>query len=129
KQMYRTKPWGERNKASADGTMSDLYEQNLLSENHIRYGGYEGIGYYHVSNTYIALFSNFIPYRVWEGIHILDILMNQKTPIQPNILHADTQGQSATVFGLSALLGIELMPRIRIWKDLKLFLIAPDVVY
>src|SRR5699024_11236491 len=79
------------------------------------------IGYYHVSDTYIALFSNFIPCGVWEGIHILDILMNQKTPIQPNILHADTQGQSATVFGLSALLGIELMPRIRNWKDLKLF--------
>src|SRR5699024_3733789 len=129
KRVDLPKHWGEGKRASADGTMWDLYEQNLLSENHIRYGGYGGIGYYHVSDTYIALFSNFIPCGVWEGIHILDILMNQKTPIQPNILHADTQGQSATVFGLSALLGIELMPRIRNWKDLKLFRPAPDEVY
>ncbi|MED3182512.1 Tn3 family transposase [Bacillus thuringiensis] len=38
--------------------MWDVYEQNLLSENHIRYGYYGGIGYYHVSNTYGALFSS-----------------------------------------------------------------------
>ena len=25
----------------------DIYEQNLLSEYHIRYGGWGGIGYYH----------------------------------------------------------------------------------
>ncbi len=47
--------WGSGKHASADGTRWDLYEQNLLSEYHIRYGGYGGIGYYHVSDTYIAL--------------------------------------------------------------------------
>lgn len=36
------KYWGTGNSASADGTKWNLYEQNLLSENHIRYGG---IGY------------------------------------------------------------------------------------
>ncbi|MFS0882885.1 Tn3 family transposase [Metabacillus niabensis] len=124
------KHWGDGKRASADGTMWDLYEQNLLSENHIRYGGYGGIGYYHVSDTYIALFSNFIPCGVWEGIHILDILMNEgKVDIQPEILFSDTQGQSVTVFGLSALLGIQLMPRIRNWKDLKMFCPTKEDVY
>src|SRR5699024_1824831 len=88
---------GEGKRASADATMWDLYEQNLLSENHIRYGGYGGDGYYHVSDTYLALFRHVIPCGPWEGIHILDILMKQKPPIHPNILQADTQGQSATV--------------------------------
>ena len=55
------KTWGSGKSASADGTKWDLYEQNLLSEYHIRYGGWGGIGYYHVSDTYIALFSSFIP--------------------------------------------------------------------
>lgn len=64
-----------------------------------------------------------------EGIHILDILMNDKADIQPEILHADTQGQSTTVFGLSSLLGIQLMPRIRNWKDLKLFRPCKEEVY
>ncbi|WP_141540691.1 Tn3 family transposase [Bacillus cereus] len=123
------KYWGDGTSASADGTKWDVYEQNLLSENHIRYGGYGGIGYYHVSDTYIALFSNFIPCGVWEGVHILDILQNEKVDIQPDRIHADTQGQSTTVFGLSSLLGIQLMPRIRNWKDLKLFRVSKNHTY
>ena len=59
-------------RAAADGTKWDVYEQNLLSEYHIRYGGWGGIGYYHVSDTYIALFSSFIACGVWEAIYILD---------------------------------------------------------
>ncbi|MEM9409749.1 MAG: transposase, partial [Planctomycetota bacterium] len=115
------KLWGSGKRASADGTKWDLYEQNLLSEYHIRYGGYGGIGYYHVSDTYIALFSHFIPCGVWEAVYILDGLMNNESEIQPDTLHADTQGQNLPVFGLSHLLGIKLMPRIRNWKKLKLF--------
>ena len=41
--------------------------------------------------------------------------------IRPDTLHADTQGQSETVFGLAYLLAIQLMPRIRNWKDLTLY--------
>ena len=39
-------------------------------------------------------------------------------------MHADTHGQSAPIFGLAHLLGIELMPRIRSWQDLHLY--RPD---
>ncbi len=115
------KLWGSGERAAADGTKWDVYEQNLLSEYHIRYGGYGGIGYYHVSDTYIALFSHFIPCGVWEAVYILDGLLNNKSDIQPDTVHSDTQGQSAPVFALAHLLGIKLMPRIRNWKDLKLF--------
>jgi hypothetical protein len=34
----------------------------LTSEYHIRYGGYGGIGYYLVADSYIALFSRFSPH-------------------------------------------------------------------
>jgi hypothetical protein len=76
------KIWGSGKRAAADGTKWDLYEQNLLSEYHIRYGGYGGIGYYHVSDNYIALFSRFIPCGVWEGIYILDGPMQNHSDIQ-----------------------------------------------
>ncbi len=128
-QFSLPKLWGSGKHASADGTKWDLYEQNLLSEYHIRYGGYGGIGYYHVSDTYIALFSHFIPCGVWEAIYILDGLLKNKSDIQPDTLHADTQGQSTTVFGLAHLLGIDLMPRIRNWKDLILFRPTKDSRY
>jgi len=41
--------------------------------------------------------------------------------VQPDTVHSDTQGQSVTVFAFTHLLGINLMPRIRNWKDLQFF--------
>lgn len=121
--------WGSGKRVSADGTKWDLYEQNLLSEYHIRYGGYGGIGYYHVSDTYIALFSHFIPCGVWEAVYILDGMLKNESDIQPDTIHADTQGQNSPVFALSFLLGINLMPRIRNWKDLTLYRPSKDAKY
>lgn len=121
--------WGSGKHASADGTKWDMYEQNLLAEYHIRYGGYGGIGYYHVSDTYIALFAHFIPCGVWEGVYILDPLFKQPSEIQPDTLHADTQGQNEPIFGLAYLLGIQLMPRIRQWQELKFYRADRQVHY
>jgi TnpA family transposase len=115
------KLWGSGQRAAADGTKWDIYEHNLLSEYHLRYGGWGGLGYYHISDTYIALFSSFVACGVWEAIYILDGLLENRSEIRPDTLHADTQGQSEPVFGLAYLLAIQLMPRIRHWKDLTLY--------
>ncbi|NER31505.1 MAG: Tn3 family transposase [Symploca sp. SIO1C4] len=123
------KCWGSGKRAAADGSKFEIYENNLLSEYHIRYGGYGGIAYHHVSDTYIALFTHFITCGVWEAVYILDGLLKNTSDIQPDILHADTQGQSSPVFALSYLLGIELMPRIRNWKDLDFLRPYEEVVY
>ena len=40
-------------------------------------------------------------------------------------VYSDTHGQSAALFGLAHLLGVELMPRIRHWRSLKLY--RPDM--
>jgi TnpA family transposase len=109
--------WGAGRAAIADGTHVPLRENNLIGAQHIRYGGYGGIAYHHIADSYIALFTSFIPYGVWEAVHILDGLMKNRSAIQPDTLHADTQGQSEPVFGLCRLLGIKLMPRMRNWDD------------
>lgn len=113
--------WGTGSHASADGTKWSMYEQNLLSEHHIRYGGYGGIGYYHVSDKYIALFSHFIACGRYEGHYILDGLESNESDIRPDTIHGDTQAQSYPVFALAHLLGIKLMPRIRGIQSLKFF--------
>jgi TnpA family transposase len=58
---------------------------------------------------------------VWKAVYIIDGLLNNKSDIQPNTVHADTQGQSTPVFALTHLLGINLMPRIRNWKELQFY--------
>ena len=109
--------WGKGKVAIADGTYIPLVENNLLGERHIRYGGYGGIAYHHVSDTYIALFSHFIACGVWEAVYILDGLLKNTSQLQADTIHADTHGQSEPVFGLAYLLGIQLMPRMRNWND------------
>ena len=120
-QFALPKYWGSGKRASADGTKWSLYEQNLLSEYHVRYGGYGGIGYYHVSDMYIALFSHFIPCGVHEAVYILDGLILNGADVKPDTIHGDTQAQSGPVFGLSYVTGINLMPRMRNIKDLVLY--------
>lgn len=113
--------WGNGKAAAADGTQYHLYEQNLVADYHIRYGSFGAIAYHHVSDNYIALFSHFIPPGVWEAIYIIEGLLKNTSVIQPDRVHADTQGQSTPVFAFSYLLGIQLMPRIRNWKHLTFY--------
>jgi len=77
---------------------------------------------------------------------VLDGLIRNKSDISSVTIHAAimwnfpslrsvkvrityTHGQNLPVFGLSYLLGIELMPRIRNWKDLKFYRPSREVVY
>jgi TnpA family transposase len=121
--------WGSSRAAIADGTHVKLRENNLLSSQHIRYGAYGGIAYHHIADNYIALFTSFIPCGVWEAVHILDGLLKNQSEIQPDTLHADTQGQSEPVFGLCRLLGIKLMPRMRGLGDVTFYRPAKSIRY
>lgn len=121
--------WGKGKTAIVDGTHIELIENNLLGERNIRYGGYGGIAYQHISDTYIALFCHFIACGVWEAVYILDGLMEYNPNLQPDTIHADTEGQSEPVFGLAHLLGIQLMPRMRNWNDVTFYRPSPDSVY
>ena len=121
--------WGTGETAAADGTKIELRENTLMSEYHVRYGGYGGIAYHHVSDTYVALFTHFIACGVWEAVYILDGLLKNASEIQPHKVAGDTQAQSTPVFGLSYFLGVELIPRIRNWKALTLFRPDEDAAY
>jgi hypothetical protein len=90
--------WGSDKVVIADGTQMELRENNLLGERHIRYGGFGGIAYHHISATYIALFSKFIACGVWEAVYILDALLEQESEMEPDILHADTELCSNLVY-------------------------------
>jgi TnpA family transposase len=124
-----TKAWGEARSVAADGTMVDTLLENLLAARHIRYGGYGGIAYHHVADNYIALFSHFIPCGVWEAVYIIEGLLKQKSHAAPDTVHADTQGQSYPVHALAHLFGIELLTRIRNWKDRTFWRADRDTAY
>lgn len=121
--------WGDGSTAGTDGSQVATWENNLLAETSIRYGSTGKIAYRHISDTYIALFTRFIPCGVWEAVYILDGLLANDSDIQPATVHADTQGQSLPVYGLATLLGFELLPRIRNWHDLIFYRPSPASRY
>jgi TnpA family transposase len=113
--------WGDGSTVAADGTHMDTYLNNLLAETSVRHGRPGGIAYHHISDTYIALFTHFIPCGVWEAVYIIEGLLKNASELQPTTVHADTQGQSFPVFALAHLLGFDLVPRIRNWQDLAFY--------
>jgi TnpA family transposase len=121
--------WGDGASVAADGTQIDTFIDNLLAETSIRYGGTGGIAYHYISDTYIALFSRFIPCGVWEAVYLIDGLLAQQSKLTPSIVHADTQGQSLPVYALAHLFGFDLMPRIRNWKDLNFYRPTAQTTY
>jgi TnpA family transposase len=124
-----SRAWGDGTTVAADGTHMDTYLNNLLAETSVRYGKPGGIAYHHIADTYIALFTHFIPCGVWEAVYIIEGLLKNVSEVQPSTIHADTQGQSLPVFTLAHLLGFELMPRIRNWKDLNFYRPARQAAY
>jgi TnpA family transposase len=118
------KHWGDGKTVAADGTQYDFYDNNLLAGYHFRYHKMGAVAYRHVADNYIAVFRHFIPPGVWEAIYVIEGLLKANLSVEADTVHADTQGQSAAVFAFTHLLGINLMPRIRNWKELDLY--KPD---
>ena len=56
-----------------------------------------------------------------SDLYVIEGLLKAGLSVEADTVHADTQGQSAAVFAFTYLLGINLMPRIRNWQDLKLY--------
>lgn len=118
------KLWGEGKKVAADGTQYEFYDQNLLVGMHFRYKKMGAVAYRHVADNYIANFRHFIPPGVLEAVYVIEGLMKAGLSVQADTVYSDTHGQSETVFAFTHLLGIQLMPRIRNWKDLRFY--RPD---
>lgn len=115
------KLWGEGKKVAADGTQYEFYDQNLLVGMHFRYRKMGAVAYRHVADNYIANFRHFIPPGMHEAVYVIEGLMKAGLSVQADTVYSDTHGQSETVFAFTHLLGIQLMPRIRNWKDLKFY--------
>src|SRR5208337_4206483 len=81
--------WGSGESASADGMKWDVHPESLKNSCQIRYGGYGGIGYYLVSDTYIALFTRFLDCGAYEGHAILDFVAENRSLLQPSTVHSD----------------------------------------
>ena len=118
----RTAKWHRRQVRVRQGVTYDQRRARALAAREIR-------AHHYISDTYVALFSRFIPCGVWQAVHVIEGLLANDSDIQPSTVHADTQGQSAPVFTLATLFGFDLMPRIRNFQDLIFFRASGHLIY
>lgn len=123
------KVWGNGTRVAADGTQYDFYDQNLLVGMHHRYRKMGAVAYRHVADNYIAVFHYFIPPGMLEALYVIEGLQKAGLSVEADTVYSDTHGQSEVIFAFTYLHGIQLMPRIRNWKDLKFYKADKNVHY
>jgi TnpA family transposase len=106
--------WGEGTTTCAsDSKKFGSWDQNLMTEWHIRYGGRGVMIYWHVEKKSACIYSQLKTCSSSEAAAMIEGLLRHCTdmPVQKNFV--DTHGQSEVAFAFCRLLGFELMPRIR----------------
>lgn len=75
------------------------------------------------------VFSNFISCGAHESIYLLDGIVENDSDIQPKKVHGDSWAQSEVLYGIAALLGISIMPRIKQFKHLYYYKVSHNDHY
>jgi TnpA family transposase len=121
--IRRAAIWGEGTTTCAsDSKKFGSWDQNLMTEWHIRYGGRGVMIYWHVEKKSACIYSQLKTCSSSEVAAMIEGLLRHCTdmPVQKNFV--DTHGQSEVAFAFCRLLGFELMPRIRRIGEQRLYL-------
>lgn len=120
--------WGNiKSLIASDSTKIASWEENLMSEYHIRYKGSGILAYWHVEKKALCISSQIQRCADSEIASMLSGLINHDTKVKTDAHSTDTHGQSLVAFALCHLLGIELRPRIKGIGKLKIAKVDQEV--
>lgn len=121
-----TEVWGEGTTACAsDSKKFGAWDQNLLTEWHIRYRGRGVMIYWHVEKNSTCIYSQLKSCSSSEVASMIEGLLRHCTNMEVEKNYVDTHGQSEVAFAFCHLLGFQLMPRFKAIHAQKLY--RPDV--
>jgi hypothetical protein len=108
----QTAIWGEGSSAVAsDSTYFGAFDQNLFTQYHVRYGGRGVLIYWHVDKKSVAIHSQPISCTASEVAAMIEGAIRHGTDMQLEANYVDSHRQSEIGFGLTRLLGFDLLPR------------------
>lgn len=114
--------WGAGSSAVAsDSTHFGALDQNIFTEWHSRYGGRGVLIYWHVEEKSMAIHSQLISCSASEVAAMIEGAMRHGTTMEVEGNYTDSHGQSEIGFGLTRLLGFDLLPRIKRINHVKLY--------
>jgi TnpA family transposase len=106
--------WGEGTTACAsDSKQFGAWDQNLLTEWHMRYGGRGVMVYWHVEKNAACIYSQFKRVSSSEAGAMINGVLRHCTEMDVDKQFVDTHGQNAVAFAFCHLLGFDLMPRLK----------------
>ncbi len=106
--------WGEATTACAsDSKKFGAWDQNLMTEWHIRYGGRGVMIYWHVEKKSVCVYSQLKSASSSEVAAMIEGVLRHCTEMGVDKNYVDTQGQSEVAFAFSHLLGFGLLPRLK----------------
>jgi len=115
--------WGEGSSAVAsDSTHFGAWDQNIFTEWHSRYGGRGVLIYWHVERKSVVVHSQLLNCTASEVAAMIEGAIHHGTEMDVRANYVDTHGQSVIGFGLTRLLGFDLLPRIKRINHLRLYL-------
>lgn len=117
--------WGAGMTACAsDAKKFGAWDQNLLTEWHVRYGGPGVMIYWHVEKNAVCLYAQLKACASSEVAAMLEGVLRHATDMKVEKTYVDTHGQSEVGFAFGHLLGFQLLPRLKHLKHQKLY--RPD---
>ncbi|QQM26557.1 Tn3 family transposase [Elizabethkingia sp. M8] len=117
--------WGEGTTTCAsDSKKFGSWDQNLMTEWHIRYGGRGVMIYWHVERKSTCIYSQLKRCSSSEVASMIEGVLRHCTEMSIDKQYVDTHGQSEVAFAFSYLLGFNLMPRLKNISKQKLY--VPD---
>ena len=106
--------WGEATTACAsDSKKFGAWDQNLMTEWHVRYRGPGIMIYWHVEKNSVCIHSQLKRPSSSEVAAMIHGLLHHKTDMEIQRNYVDTHGQSEIAFAFCQLLGFELLPRLK----------------
>lgn len=106
--------WGEATTACAsDSKQFGAWDQNLLTEYHLRYGGRGVMVYWHVEKNATCIYSQLKRVSSSEAAYMIEVVLRHCTDMEVNRQYVDSHGQTTVAFAFCRLLGFELMPRLK----------------
>jgi len=121
-----TELWGTGSTAVAsDSTHVRAFDQNIFTEWHSRYGGRGVLIYWHVEHKSMAVHSQLISCTASEVAAMVEGAIRQGTTMDVESNYVDSHGQSEIGFGVTRLLGFDLLPRIKRINTVKLYRPSP----
>ncbi|MGI9145553.1 MAG: transposase, partial [Chloroflexota bacterium] len=106
--------WGEGTTACAsDSKKFGVWDQNLLTEWHIRYRGPGIMIYWHVEKQAVCIYSQLKSCSSSEVAAMMEGVLRHCTEMSVERQYVDSHGQSEVGFAFSHLLGFQLLPRLK----------------